>query len=124
MAKTSNKPAPVPAPEAGGLREQLRQPEVVADLSHPEVTEIKERRRLIEKHAEYVTDQQKILRLLQSEQTSFLQRVVTSKGLSLNDEYNLDTDAGVIIRTAKAVVAPEPVELPTEAEPELAAVEG
>ena len=108
---TSNGRSPqAVAPDMGIAREQLRQPEQAAELSVAEASEIKERKRLIEKVSGEVSDQQKVLQLLRVEQQRFLQALITSKGLSLDDDFNLDPDGGVVWRTARAVeMAPQPI---------------
>jgi hypothetical protein len=109
----------------GTAREQIQQPELAAELTVAETTEIKERKRLIEKESENLLDQQKVLQLLRIEQQRYLQSLITGKGLSLADDFNLDAEAGVIWRTARAVpmtsqvVDDVPVVAAAEAEAEL-----
>jgi hypothetical protein len=102
MTKASRSPRPVET-DMGSAREQLTQPELAAELTVAETTEIKERKRLIEQEAERLLDQQKILQLLRMEQQRYLQSLITGKGLSLADDFNLDAEAGVVWRTARAV---------------------
>lgn len=110
MASNGRSPEAV-ATEMGSAREQLRQPETAAELTVAETSEIKERRRLIEKVTEDVSDRQKVLQLLRVEQQRFLQTLITSKGLSLADDFNIDAENGVVWRTAKSVpMAPQVVE--------------
>lgn len=99
----------------GTVRRPLEKPESVGTLTVPETQEIKERRRLIEEMAKAIVDKQKVLGLLRNEHTKFLQGLLSDRGLSLNDDYNVDSDSGLIYRTAK-YVAPESVSI-EETEP-------
>jgi hypothetical protein len=100
---------------AGTIRQPLDKPEPVANLAYAEVSEIKERRRLIEKVATDIVDQQKVLGLLRNEQTKYLQGLLEQRGLPMQDDYNVDSEAGVIMRIAR-YVEPDSVVL-TETEP-------
>lgn len=115
--RNGSKPEPS---EVGFLRQPLDRPKKVADLSFAEVSEIKERRRLIEAKANEAMDLQKVVNLLRMEQVRFLQDVVTGHGLSLRDDHNIDSESGAIFLTAtyiepdvaqdEAVVAAAPVQ--------------
>ena len=94
-----------PAPQAVGYaREPLRQPEAAAQVSVAEAAEIKERKRLIDAASVAASDAQKVLQLLRNENLQFLQSLVKAKSLAPEDEYNVDSDAGIIWRTARLVV--------------------
>lgn len=117
--------------EGGRIMTPLDKPEIAGTLEFLEVTEIKERRRLIEKQQDTITDDQKILRLLQNEQQRFLQTLILSRGLSLSDDFNVDSDSGVILRTAieaqhdasgNGSESPDVTDVPEAAQEELAIV--
>lgn len=86
----------------GSVREPLRQPESAAQLTVSEASEIRERKRLIEDATTRAVDAGKIVQLLRNEHMQYLQTLVKSKGLDLSDEFNIDSDAGVVWRTARA----------------------
>lgn len=91
------------ASDSGSFRQTLDKPEAVASLSVAEASEIKERKRLIENEMLKFSDFQKIIALLRAEQTRYLQSLIQSKGLSLADDYNVDSDGGVIMLVARNI---------------------
>lgn len=102
-----------------GMKEPLKQPEVAADLTVAEASEIKERKRLIDKQIDEVNDANKVLALLRIENQRFLQTLIANKNLPSGDDYNLDSEGGVILRTARAVALdPEPVDDAPDVGPE------
>lgn len=118
---TSNGKSPSPS-GTGIVRQPLKEPEQVGSISVAEAAEIRERRRLREKYEadmkvkqDEIQDIAKVLTILRLENESYLQKLLRERGLKMDDDYNVQSDTGVIWRTAVSV---EPVsEIETDAEP-------
>lgn len=124
------KPAPknvLPA-ELGTVRKQLDRPEKAADLTVAQVTELKERKRLVEQYEKEASDLVKVVQLLRSEYQKIAIQLIKDHNLNEGDDHNLDTENGVIWRTATYVpVTPESLDeapVAEEAEEAVAATNG
>lgn len=139
MSMTESK-ANEPTPDMGSARQPLAQPEQVGSISVAEAAEIRERRRLREKQeldvkdfetrllAEQteLDDKRKVLTLLRVEHEQFLQRLLRDRGLPMDDDYNINSESGLIFRTARSVptMPPEIVEQTKPVEPALTEANG
>lgn len=122
MARAPKKPLPV---DLGTIRKPLERPEKAADLTHAQVTELKERRRLLESYETQANDIIKVVQLLRSEYQKTAQTLIEQSGLSRDDDYNIDTDGGVIWRTATYVpLEPETISEEVVEEEAVAATNG
>ena len=113
----------VPAPT--GAREKVDPPETAATITVAEAGEIRERKRLMERLGEKVKAKQdelndlvKIAQLMRIEHQQYLTSICRSYGLDLNDDYNVESESGVIWRTSRpAKVAAIEETAPVEAAP-------
>lgn len=92
------------------FRRPLPQPEQAGTIGVGEAAEIRERNRLIEQQQKAVkakqdeaNDAAKMLTLLRMESGSFLQSLCRERGLNLDDTYNVESESGIIWRTAIGV---------------------
>lgn len=99
------------------LLQQLKEPEIVADMTVLEVNEITARDKELDFIASELTrlaeQQQHFARLqaiLTNEKRSFIRDLCTNKGLSTQDVFVCDIARGIILRTAAQVpIQVEPV---------------
>jgi hypothetical protein len=89
--------------DLGTVRKPLDKPQHAADLTVAQVTELKERRRLLERFENEANDAFKVVQLLRGEYQKTAMQLIESHGLDRNDDHNIDTDNGVIWRTATYV---------------------
>jgi len=115
-----------PTQPMGMVREPLNPPEEVGSISVAEAAEIRERRRLSESiqaqvkaKQDELNDLMKIGTVIRTEHRSYLEGLCRARGLDTRDDYNIETESGVILRTARSIEAPLPpvIEETTEAEP-------
>ena len=128
VAKNGRTPAAMPS-SAGALRRTLDQPEQVGSISVAEAAEIRERKRLREK---YETDFQakqdelgdiaKVITLLRVENEQYLQKLLRERSLSAANDYNVQSESGIIWCTAVPASAEDVHIEETEEIPALAAV--
>jgi hypothetical protein len=99
-----------PTPDVGQARKPLAEPEQVGTISVAEAGEIRERKRLREKYEadlkakqDELSDVAKVVTLLRVENEQFLQRLLRDRSLPLEDDYNVQSETGLIWRTAEAI---------------------
>lgn len=123
--------AEVTQPETGSFSEPLDPPEQAGTISVAEAAEIRERKRLIEAAQdrlkamqEEASDLSKTIQLLRVENRAFLESLCRARGLSLQDGYNVESDTGVIWRTARFIDNAKAVADSVPAEPEVVVQNG
>lgn len=119
-----------PTPMRQSLQ-RLEKPEPAAELTAREANELRGRNSELEyiaklenearEHLEHLI---KVRMLVQSERQQFVRAVCRTHNLSDTDEFSIDVEAGVILRTGKMVAEPmQPVEVVAEPENGTAAEE-
>lgn len=102
---------------------KLDPPEQAGTISVAEAAEIRERTRLLEAQQKLLTEKQdevndiaKMATLLRMESMAYVKNLCQDRGLDLRDDYNVQSESGIIWRTASAPpailedTAPAPVE--------------
>lgn len=114
MARRPTKVAAAAEPvDMGKVRKQLEKPALAANLTVAEVSELKERRRLLERFERESSDAYKVMVLLRAEYQKHAQQLVEKYGLDTSNDHNIDTEAGAIWLVATYVdIEPEVVEEP------------
>lgn len=115
VANNGRKTAAAKTPDLGAARKPLAEPVQVGQISVAEAGEIRERKRLRDLYEEQLKAKQdelgdiaKVVTLLRIENEQYLQRLLRDRNLPMDDDYNVQSETGIIWRTA---VAAKPAEV-------------
>lgn len=107
--------------EQGSIVMQIP-PEPVGEITAMEAAELKALAKLEDQQRANMEHDQRMLLALQNHRRSYAREIVQRHNLSLDDNYNINDDSGLITRTHRSVPVPPPIvedvaaEHPAEAE--------